>query len=382
MKIAIDARVLMTSTYSGVPEATYNLLRALLALDHSNEYLLFYNSAKAIAMPDFAAPNVRYLHTSLPNKLLNYGLFATLGRPRITSLLGEAVDLWFMPHLNFVALDPRLTNILTIHDLSFLRYPEFFSLRQNFWHRALAVPQLIKACNQVIAVSGHTKRDILALTDISPSQVQIIYGAASPDFRVLDQVDSSLAATKLKFNLPKRFILALATIEPRKNFLSLIKAYELLRQGPEFADLELVIAGARGWHAHGVYQAASASPYRQQIRFLNYVSRSEQVALYNLASVFAFPSFYEGFGIPPLEALACGCPVVASWGTSLAEILGPAAIFIDPYDPRDLARGLSLVLNNPDLAQTLSIKGLEQATNFNWTKTAQQYLDIFKISQK
>lgn len=382
MKIAIDGRVLMTNNYSGVPEATYNLLSALLALDHSNEYLVFYNSARPVVLPDFTAPNLRYIRTTIPNKILNYLLFSTLGQPKISTLLREKVDLWFMPHLNFIALDPSLANILTVHDLSFLRYPEFFSARKNFWHRAINAPRLITACDQVIAMSEHTKRDLLELTSIDPLKVQVIYGAAAPEFRVLVDSDPSLELVRHKFNLPKRFIFSLATIEPRKNLLSLISAYELLKAQAGYSDLELIIAGARGWKSTAVYQAAANSRYSKQIRFLNYIDRSEQVALYNLASVFAFPSYYEGFGIPPLEALACACPVVASWGTSLSEVLADAALLINPYDPSDLVEALNAVLTDQDLALKLRTKGLKQAAKFDWSKSAEQYLEIFKISQK
>lgn len=377
MKIAIDARVLMTNLYSGVPEATHNLLKALFALDKQNEYLLFYNSAKPVSMPDFKADNVRYIHTKLPNKLLNYLLFAGLNQPKISRLLGESVNLWFMPHLNFIALDPNLINILTVHDLSFLRYPEFFSTRQNVWHRAINAPRLIKNCQQVVAVSEHTKRDLVELVDLDPAKVQVIYGAASSRFRVLDSSDPSLVSAKIKFNLPPRFIFALATIEPRKNFLSLLSAYEMLKANSEFADVELVIAGARGWKSSAVYQAAQSSLHHQQIRFLDYVDQSEQVALYNLASVFAFPSYYEGFGIPPLEALACGCPVVSSWGTSLSEVLGEAALLINPYDVADLAEALYSVLTNTKIATSLRVRGPLQASQFGWTTSARQYLDLF-----
>ena len=382
MKIAIDARVLMDGQYSGVPEYVYNLISSLVAIDQQNKYLLFYNSARDVEMPDFQASNLRYIRRQIPNKLLNYGLFKTLDYPSIEKLLGEKIDLWFMPHLNFIAKNSTTPSVLTVHDLSFLRYPEFFSMRKNIWHRAINAKALVNSFDKVVAVSEQTKRDLIDLTGVASEKISVIYGAASAEFKVLAKDDQVLQSTKEKFNLPARFILSLGTIEPRKNLLALIKAYESMRaQNPDLADVQLIIAGGSGWNSAAIYKAIATSPYRQDIKLLGYVDRSDKVALYNLASVLAFPSLYEGFGIPPLEAMACGCPVVASWGTSLAEVIGEAGLLIDPYDINDLSAALTQVLQNNALADQLSRLGGLQASKFSWQRSAEAYLKLFKISQ-
>ncbi len=382
MKIAIDARVLMDPQYSGVPEYVYNLISSLVAIDQQNEYLLFYNSAHQVTLPNFNTPNLRYIGRQIPNKFLNYGLFKVLGYPTIEKLIGEPVDLWFMPHLNFIAKKPATKSILTVHDLSFLRYPEFFSMRKNIWHRAINAKALVNGFDKVVAVSEQTKRDLIDLTGVASEKISVIYGAASAEFKVLAKDDRALQSTKQKFNLPARFILSLGTIEPRKNLLALIKAYESMRaQNPDLADVQLIIAGGSGWNSAAIYKAIATSPYRQDIKLLGYVDRSDKVALYNLASVLAFPSLYEGFGIPPLEAMACGCPVVASWGTSLAEVIGEAGLLIDPYDINDLSAALTQVLQNNALADQLSRLGGLQASKFSWQRSAEAYLKLFKISQ-
>lgn len=376
MKLAIDARVLMDNQYSGVPEYVYNLITALLAIDQQNEYLLFYNSASQVAMPIFQAPNVRYVRRSIPNKLLNYGLFKTCHYPSIEKLIGEPIDLWLMPHLNFIAKQPGTPSVLIVHDLSFLRYPEFFSWRKNIWHRAIDARSLINNFDRVVAVSEQTRRDVIELANVSPDKVSVIYGAVTKNYQQLSQQDT--IKVKNKYNLPARFILSLGTIEPRKNIVGLIKAYERLRKdNANLADVKLVIAGGRGWKSDMIYQTASNSAYTDDIIFLGYVDSDDKVALYNLASVFAFPSLYEGFGFPPLEAMACGCPVVASWGSSLAEVVGQAGILIDPYNINDLARALASVLQNNDLASSLSKEGLDQSAKFSWQSCARAYLELF-----
>jgi len=382
MKIAIDARVLMDQHYSGVPEYVYNLITTLLELDQQNEYLLFYNSATEVMMPSFQADNIRYVARHIPNKLLNYGLFKILGYPTIEKLIGEPIDLWFMPHLNFIAKAPSTPSILTVHDLSFLRFPELFSWRKNIWHKTIDAKYLVTSFDQLVAVSEQTKRDIIDLTGVADNKISVIYGAASSDFKVLASDDEQFTHTKKKYNLPEKFILSLGTIEPRKNLVALIKAYEILRTDhPELAEHKLVIAGAKGWKSDASYRLAAESRYRDDIIFLGYIDREDKVALYNLASVFAFPSLYEGFGIPPLEAMASGCPVVASWGSSLAEVIGTAGILIDPYNPNDLARGIAEVLKNDEISQKLTQAGLIQAQKFTWQKSATEYLKLFNISQ-
>jgi glycosyltransferase involved in cell wall biosynthesis len=181
-----------------------------------------------------------------------------------------------------------------------------------------------------------------------------------------------------KYNLPHKFILYLGNIEPRKNLGGLIRAYNhLRREQPDLSEYKLVIAGATGWKIGDTFVELNNSPYKDDVIFLGYVDKNDKAALYNLATVFVYPSFYEGFGFPPLEAMACGLPVVTSNISSLPEIVGGAALTIDPYNVQALSQAMIQVLDNEGLRDELSIKGLERAKNFSWQKTAQQYLDLF-----
>ncbi|MEI6378357.1 MAG: glycosyltransferase family 1 protein [Candidatus Falkowbacteria bacterium] len=377
MKIVIDARVLMDKRRSGVGEYVYQLVSHLLANDQANEYWLFYNSAKELAhLPEF--PRAQKIKTNIPNKLLNYALFKLLGRPHLEKLLGFKPDIFLMPHLNFVACGDGYHKILTVHDLSFLQYPEFFCQRQNIWHRAIDVKKLVKRFDHIVAISQATKADLLAHCDLDESKVSVIHSGVSPEFRPIESGEELLDARE-RLHLPARFILFLGTLEPRKNIETLIAAYDIMRrEHADLAQIKLVIAGSPGWKYQQLYAQSDASEYSADIIWKGYVDPADKIYYYNLASVFAFPSFYEGFGFPPLEAAACGTPVVASFASSLPEVVGESAWLIDPYDARSLADGLAQMLKNPELASAYVRKGLAAAKNFNWNKTAEAYLALFK----
>ncbi len=389
MKIAVDGRVLMDVRQSGVSAYTQNLLDALLDIDRQNQYLLFYNThrrpaaypAIAARFEHFRRRGVKIVARRWPNKILNYLLLWPFAWPKLDHLLGEQVDLWWQPHLNFSALSRRLKNILTIHDLSFLRYPEFFSWSRNLWHRFIRSCVLANKADRVVAISENTKRDIRELTGVSEEKISVIYSGITADFKPFNKDDESLAAVKNKYQLPDKFILYLGTIEPRKNLVGLIAGYNWLRQNyPALAEVKLIITGGNGWKFKEVYAAAAASPFRNDIKFLGYVSAADKPALYNLAGVFAFVSFYEGFGFPPLEAMACGVPVVASFTSSMPEVIGEAGVLVDPYNAADIGEVLAQVLLDENLAQDLRARGLAQAKKFSWRQTAEKYLTIFNES--
>ena len=396
MKIGVDIRTLMDARYSGVSEYTLNLVSALLRLDRKNEYRLFYNTAKNISgrMPKFDYPNVKIVKKSVPNKILNYFLFKFLNSPKIDKLLGvdpssgRGAGVFFMPHINFIALSGKSKSVLTVHDLSFLRYPEFFSARKNFWHKMINVKKLANKFDKIIAVSENTKRDVMELCGVNPDRIKVIYSGVEHVYRPLTSRGKepsseaselgSLNKVKGKYQLPDKFILFLGTIEPRKNINGLIRAYEILKErNSDLSQHKLVIAGGNGWRSGGIYKVWQESKYKDDIIFLGYIEKKDKVYLYNLASLFVYPSFYEGFGFPPLEAMASGTPVITSFTSSLPEIVGGAGLMIDPYNINDLAIVMEKVLTDDDLRDNLIKKGLERVKNFSWEKAGREYLELF-----
>jgi len=394
MTIGIDIRPLMDSRYSGVSEYTLNLVKEILKLDADNNYKLFYNSFHDIKdrLPRFDHDQAEFIGLNYPNKILNYLYFELLNIPKIDRLLG--VDLFFMPHYNFISLSDKCKKIITIHDLSFLRYPEFFSLKKNFWHYLLNVRGLLDRFDTIIAHSENTKADIIELCHVDPGKVKVIYTGVEEGFRRISNFDfmisknigsddlndaRRLIGVKRRYNLPNKFILYLGNLEPRKNIEGIIRAYdELKNKTSGLAEVKLVIAGGWGWKSRNILKQWRASDYKDDIIFLGYIPKEEKVYLYNLASVFVYPSFYEGFGYPPLEALACGLPVVTSFSSSLPEVAGDAAIMIDPYNIAQIAEALRQILTDYDLRTDLIKKGLARVSQFSWEKAARQYLEVFQ----
>ncbi|MDD5071603.1 MAG: glycosyltransferase family 1 protein [Patescibacteria group bacterium] len=379
MRIGIDIRTLMEKEYSGVSEYTFNLVRAILREDRENEYKLFYNSGRDIKdrLPVFNYENVEVVGRRYPNKIFNCLSQKILRYPKIDRMLGT--DVFWMPHINFISLSPETKKILTIHDLSFLRYPDFFSLRRNLWHYIINVKKLMRESDKIIAVSENTKNDIVELGGIDENKVEVVYSGLGEEYGIIEKNDENLKRVKEKHGLADKFILFLGTLEPRKNIIGLIKAYNKLREGGSgFDGVGLAIAGGEGWKGKGILDEWSKSKYRNDIKFLGYIPGEDKVYLYNLASVFVFPSFYEGFGFPPLEAMACGLPVISSFSSSLPEIGGEAFFPVDPYQTGEMAKAIERVLTDENLRNNLAQSGRKKALEFSWRKAAEKYLDIFK----
>lgn len=370
-KIAVDARVLMDENWSGVGEYVYNLVDNLLKADTKNEYWLFYNSAKNLTgkLPDFNSAQI--VKTSIPNKILNYGFFKILNWPSIDVLMKEKFDIFLMPHINFISLPKNTANILTVHDISFLSRPEFFSKRRNFWHQMINIKKLTNRFSNIVAISENTKNDLIDYCAVPEEKIRVIHSGISDKYFNF----SGIANRFCQGN----YILYLGTIEPRKNIENLIKAYEILRlKNDSLADYKLVIAGGKGWKCEADYEAINESLFADDIIVTGYITDEEKIALYNQAKLFVFPSFYEGFGFPPLEAMASGVPVVASSLSSLPEIVGSVAMLANPYDAHDLAIAIEHGLLDHTWREFSRLKGVEIAKLFNWQKTAQAYLQLFE----
>jgi len=378
MKIGVDIRALMDKQYSGVSEYSSILLRTLLRLDSDNEYRFFYNSFRDVRsrIGTFDHPHLEIKRTRYPNKFFNYCLQKGFAWPKLDHLVGGA-DIFWSPHINFSRFSKGTKHVLTIHDISFLHYPEFFSYRKNFWHRALALKKLAADCTAIVAVSENTRQDIIELLKVDPEKVHTIYSGITPGVPLPGPEEERNFFRR--HELKKRFILYLGTIEPRKNVAGLIYAYNRLRdENVNLVDLQLVLAGGSGWRNRLIYRAWEESPYRRDIKFLGYVSAREKELLYRRAEVFVYPSYYEGFGLPPLEAMARNLPVITSNVSSLPEVVGSAALAVNPYDINEIAKALELVVTDDKLKNRLIKAGQEQIHNFSWEKTAKQYLELFK----
>lgn len=384
MKICIDVRCLVEGRHTGVEEYTLGLLESLFNLDKKNEYILFLNSWKKPGF-DFSVfskfSNVKIKRLKFPNKLLNFS-FWYFNWPKIDRLVDDA-DIVFLPNIIFNATSKKARLIATIHDLSFECNSEYFSAKKRWWHIFVNPRKICRKAERIIAVSDSTKNDLVDLYGIKKEKIEMISSGAREKFRVIDRNHGKMIAVKEKYSLPYKFILFLGTIEPRKNIAGLIKAFNAFQKyageknsAKDLLKYKLVIAGEKGWKSEKIFWEIENSPFRKNIRLVNFISDEDKEYLYNLASLFVYPSFFEGFGFPPLEAMKCGVPVITGNNSSLPEIVGSAGILIDPDKPDEIYRAIREILLSKELKDNLVRKGLEKAKEFSWKKTAEKTIEL------
>jgi len=375
MRIGIDIRCLMESRYSGISEYTYNLLDRLFKIDSKNQYFLFYNSAKPVEIPEFNYPNVEIKRFKYPNKIFNL-LLRFFKITEIDRLIG-GVDVFLIPNFLFLNLSPACKKILIVHDLSFDIYPEFFTFKKRLWHQLINPKKLCRDSDKIIAISQNTKNDITEIYNINPDNIEIVNpGIADIFFQPIEATGKN--AAKEKYNLPDRFIFYLGNLEPRKNLEALLLAFENIAD----KNINLVIAGGWAWKYENINELWKNSPVKDRIKFLGYIDAKDRPALYSLAEVFVYPSIYEGFGLPPAEAMACGTPVITSFSSSLPEVVGNAGLLIDPNNYNEIGQAIDQLLGDPALTESLAQKGRQKAKQFNWQQVAEKFLKIFDNLQQ
>jgi glycosyltransferase involved in cell wall biosynthesis len=382
MHIALDYT---TGIYPGAGIARYtrSLVGALARLDGENRYSLFY-AARGLPRPTpesreadalFAAyPNMR----PVPVPLSVRGMFALWQRLRVpfgVERFTGAADVVHSP--DFVAPPHKKgADVITVHDLSFMVAPECAEPKlAAFLSRS--VPRAVRRADHIIAVSSQTKRDLIRLLGVAEDKITVAYNGIDPRFRPIP--DAHLHNSKLSIENSK-FILHVGTIEPRKNIERLIEAYGLLREEhEEMGEVALVLAGRKGWLYEPILAAAERVEARGgRVIMLDFVYDDDLPLLYNRAAVFAFPSIYEGFGIPAAEALACGVPALVSTDGALAEVVGEAALKVDARSVREIADGLHRLLTDEELRARLSKRGPEQAARFTWDEAARKVLEVYE----
>jgi glycosyltransferase involved in cell wall biosynthesis len=360
MRVAIDVRSLMEGRLSGVEVYTIQLLRELTREASDIDWQLFYNAWQPVPMPHFS--NVQWRAFRWPNKLLNATQY-WLGQPTWDSLV--PADVFFMPNFRLLPLAPTKPLVVTVHDISFERFPEFYSLKRRLWHRFMRPQELLKRADHIIADSTATRDDLAELYGIELPRMSVIYPGISLD------VSGDVRAWR---PLPQKFILYLGTLEPRKNVVSLVEAFSAIA---DTIPQDLVIAGSPGWLTKPVERAIAESPQRHRIHRLGFVPDELKGSLYAAADLFVYPSFYEGFGFPPLEALLAGTPVVTSYNSSLPEVVGEWATLIDPYKPAELATVLQELLRNPPAVPPAIQEQIR--ARYSWRKAAAATLGVLKM---
>lgn len=383
MKIGIDIRCLTDGKRTGVEEYTINLLENIFELDKKNEYILFINSYRDSYFDERIFghfKNVKVKRFRWPNKLLNF-CFWYLNWPKVDKMMG-GVELFFMPNINFIALSSKTKLVLTLHDLSYEIFPETFSLKRRMWHSFINPRKLAKSADQIIAVSDSTASDIMSHFKIEEEKIFRICNGVSDEMIELDRNDPKLIEVKERYHLPFNFILYLGTVEPRKNIPAIVKAFDQLKMlnRAELNKYKLVIAGGMGWKTQDILKCGREAQFTDDIIFTSCITNEDKAAVYTLASLFVYPSHFEGFGIPVLEAMRCGLPVITSNSSSLSEVVGSAAIMIDPDKPDELFKAMKEVLLDKDFMSYMQLQSPRQAIRFNWRTAARETLEVFAKS--
>jgi glycosyltransferase involved in cell wall biosynthesis len=362
-RIGIDARL----TYyrrGGITEYIEALIRELPALDTDNQYFILHSRKDARNLA--AQPNQRRVICWTPAHHRIERL--ALG----VETLPLRLDLLHSP--DFIPPRGLHRSAVTIHDLTFLHYPDFLTPESRRYYND-QIHAAVARADHIMTDSEATRRDVIDMLNVLPEKVTTVLLGISEHFH--PATDSQMEAFIAQHNLTLGFILFVGTFEPRKNLAGLLRAYAQLR-----ADLRdappFVIAGRRGWLDESIYELAASLKLGPHLRWLEDVPYTDLPALYSAASVLCLPSFYEGFGFPPLEAMACGTPAIVADRASLPEVVGEAGLLIDPERPASIADALCRVLTTSELAADLRARGFARAAEFQWRRTAQQVLTTYQ----
>ncbi len=358
MKIAIDVRKWRDF---GVGTYVRNLVRHLARLDHETTYFLFCHDSDEATLRDLAENFVPVVESSA-----GYGVREHLSIPFKLRRLGA--ELLHSPHYVRPLLCP-IPSVVTIHDCIHLLFPQYLPNRMAWRYARFMMGSAIRHSAVVFTVSEASRADILRFYSwADPDKVHVVPNAI--DTELLERPDEKeMERVRERYQVRGRFVLFAGNVKPHKNLERLIRAFALVREQGEHDDLQLLLIGDDVSRYGALRRAVEKTGLRQDVRFFGFVPPSTLAALYRMASVFAFPSLYEGFGLPPLEAMSCGTPVVTSRISSLPEVVGDAAVLVDPYSVEDIALGISRLLDDHDLRRQLIDKGLARARSFSWERS-------------
>lgn len=364
MRIAVDAHAI-GRRLTGNEVFIRSLLQAFAAQPGGCEFRAYVSSAEAAgAIPaNIAVARV----AANPYVRLGWDLARKVRRDRADLL-----------HVQYTApLRCPVPVVVSVHDVSFLEHPEYFT-RARATQLQITVGRTVRSAAKILTCSEFSRRSILKVYgDIEEDKVVVAPNAAAPQFRPISR-EAALAYVREHYRITEPFVLSVGDLQPRKNQIGLIKAFaRMVRAYPQLPH-RLVLAGKETWFAHRVHEAAKESGVGDRIQFFGFVPDSDLVQLYNACDLFAFPSFYEGFGLPPLEAMACGRAVVCAHTSAMPEVVDGAALLFDPYAVDEIARAMADLLLDSELRVRMERLGLQRSTYFSWQKCAERTIEVFR----
>jgi len=368
MNVGYDIRPLIF-TKAGIATYLYNLIANLARLSDGDIYLFSSSSSRIAWRQKFQ--NVKEKVVRLPQ--LNRYFESLWGENLLPLAIKRGkIDVFHGPRF-FVPQKLSCPSVVTVHDLGFKKFPELVKSGVAAYFDEM-VASSVKRARKVIVLSHATRKDLIDLYKVADGKIAVIYCAADKAFSpVTDK--AAIERVKLKFSIRKKFILFAGTVEPRKNIVNLLEAYRMAKAKDEF---DLVVAGGYGWLYDEVLRKASQPELQSKVVFTDYISSEDMACLYSGCEAFVFPSFYEGFGLPVLEAMNCGAPVITSSTSSLKELFADSSYQVDPHSPGSIAEGIDNVLSNAALRDELRTKGAKRSKDFSWEATARQTLEAYK----
>lgn len=368
MTIGFDGSRAFVEHKTGTENYSYQLLQHLAKIDRKNNYIIYTRGKVRINSKDWPE-NFQFLEIILPRLWTQTGLAAQ------TFL--DKLDILFVPsHTLPLIRKPGLKTVMVVHDLGAEYLPGMHQLKQRLYLKAITKYQL-KSATKLIAVSKATKKDLLKKAGVKEEQIEVIYEGID---EVFSEVKGDILSNTLKkYDIENnKYFLFVGTIQPRKNLSRLIKAYQIfLSQDKNSKNPpKLVLAGAKGWLSDEIYDLPEKLGIKDKVIFLGRVDEVDLPALYSGALAFVFPSLFEGFGLPILEAMSCATPVITSNVSSMPEVAGDAAVLVDPEKTEQIAKSMQFLAQNEKKRQELRGKGFEQIKNFSWEKTAREILGL------
>jgi glycosyltransferase involved in cell wall biosynthesis len=367
MKIGIDIRPLR-DVMTGIGRYVSKMTEALVQSGDGNEYTLFYSNITGKPIQGLPENKQYYLSRHRwPGKMVT-GLWAYGNYPKAEWLTGP-LDVFHSPSFQ-VPPTKKAARVFTIFDLIAIAFPDM-AIPSSVRHFRPRIKHYVSRADVIVAISKATAGDIVNILDIQPEKIRIVYPGTTP---LIKATPEKITETRTKYNLQKDYILFVSRLDPRKNLSRLFKAFEY---SGLFKDFDLVVAGPKGWHMEEMFQTWRDIKCRDQIKWLYFVSDEELTSLYSGAAFFVYPSLVEGFGLPILEAMSVGCPVLTSNVSSMPEAAGDAAVYVDPYDIASISDGMMQLAGNSYLREQMSILGYERIKQFTWENVAHEMSKIY-----
>jgi len=364
MSIGIDARIAYYSR-GGIRSYVVHLLDALAALDGEIDYCILRSRKDRRAPLQGSSFQAVSCWTPAHHRFERWALGLEIAR----------LDLDLLHSPDFIP--PAFgygRSVITVHDLTFLYYPRFLTAESRRYYND-QIEWAVERADHILADSDATKVDLVSVLGTPSEKITVIHLAADPSFHPVPETEARETAER--YDLTPGFLLFVGTLEPRKNIPGLLHAYRILRDQNVTAE-PLVLVGGKGWLYDEIFERVDRLALSEQVRFLDRVPDADLPGLYTAAKVLALPSFYEGFGLPALEAMSCGTPVVVADRASLPEVVGDAGILVDPEDPDGIAGGLARLLSDPALHARMRELGLARASTFSWERVAQETLGVYR----